>query len=154
VLGLAPRQRSPKDCVEQWVGISTDEYHRIFAQNNDRMTFLRYPLIEMNMSRVDCQRWLMDNYKIVVPKSACVGCPFRKNKDWKVMPLNEFKDACEFDRAIRGVNINTNGKPYLHSSCVPLEDVDFRTPHERLGQLPFDFFKDEKLNLFVNNLSI
>jgi len=41
----------------------------------------------------------------------------------------------------------------LHRSCKPLEEVDLSTPEER-GQQVFDFAKDEKLNLFVNNISI
>lgn len=151
-LGLAPRQHAPKDCVEQWIGISTDECQRIFTRHSDRMTFLRYPLIEMNMSRTDCIKWLMDNYQVTVPKSSCIGCPFHRDREWKALSLDEFRDACEFDNAIRSKQ-GLRGQAYLHRSCVPLSEVDLSTPEDR-GQQAFDFVKDEKLNLFVNNSSI
>lgn len=151
-LGLVPKQRAPKDCVEQWVGISLDEYQRIFTRKKDRMAFLRYPLIEMNITRRHCEKWLMDNYQITVPKSSCVGCPFHRDREWRALSPAEFRDACEFDNAIRH-KTGPRGQVYLHRSCKPLEDVDFRTQEER-GQGAFDFVKDEKLNLFANNLSI
>jgi len=151
-LGIAPKQRAPKDCVEQWIGISTDEYHRIFSRHKDRMTFLRYPLIEMNMSRLDCARWLMDNYQITVPKSSCVGCPYHCDTEWRTLSPEEFRAACEFDNKIRN-RVGLKGQAYLHRSCVLLSEVDLRTPEDR-GQQVFDFAKDEKLNLFVNNISI
>lgn len=155
VLGLIPHQRAPKDCVEQWIGFSTDEVQRVFARKKDRMTFLRFPLLEMNMSRTDCQKWLYDNYQIVVPKSSCIGCPFHDNNAWKSLPANEFKDACEFDKAIR-YQVGMRGTSYLHRSCKPLEDVDFRSTQEIMEQDygQQNWIKDEKLNLFVNNLSI
>lgn len=158
-LGLKPRQRSPKDCVEQWIGISTDEYARIFSRQKDRMTFLRYPLIEMNMSRRDCEKWLMDNYQITVSKSSCVGCPYHNTKEWLALSDNEFKQACEFDNLIRNLK-GIKGCAFLHSSCKPLEEVDFRSEQEIMEQdygqqtLFRNWVKDDKLNLFVGGLSI
>ena len=114
---------------------------------------MRYPLLEwMWMSRMDCMKWLMDNYEIVVPKSSCVGCPYHSQREWRALSEIEFKDACEFDKVIRRKG-GMRGDLYLHRSCIPLEEVDLRTPEER-GQMFFDFIKDEKLNLFVNNISI
>ena len=153
-LGLLPRQRAPKNCVEQWIGISTDEAQRMWSKQQaaDRMQATRFPLVEMNMSRNHCIKWLWDNYQITVPKSSCVGCPFHKQSDWRNLSQGEFKSACEHDRQIRRAAGN-NRHLYLHRSCIPLEDVDLSTPEER-GQGFFDFVKDEKLNLFVNNISI
>jgi hypothetical protein len=155
VLGLIPHQRAPKDCVEQWIGFSTDEAQRVFARKKDRMTFLRFPLLEMNMSRTDCQKWLYDNYQIIVPKSSCIGCPFHDSNEWKALPANEFKDACEFDKAIR-YRVGMRGTSFLHRSCKPLEEVDFRSTQEIMEQEygQQNWIKNEKLNLFVNNLSI
>lgn len=152
-LGLKPRQRAPKDCVEQWIGISTDERQRIWNYRPDRMQSVRFPLVEMGMSRWDCARWLKDNYGIVPPKSSCVGCPYHSNNEWRALSPAEFKDACEFDRAIRN-KTGLRGQAYLHRSCRPLEEVDLRTKDEKAGQLRFDFVKDEKLNLFVRGVNI
>jgi hypothetical protein len=34
----------------------------------------RYPLRELGLNRADCEAWLLKRYKIVVSKSACLGC--------------------------------------------------------------------------------
>lgn len=151
-LGLRFRQRAPKDCVEQWIGISTDEYSRIWNYRPDHMSSVRFPLVEMGMSRWDCARWLHDNYGRVPPKSACIGCPYHSNNEWRALSPTEFKDACEFDRAIRN-KVGLRGQTFLHRSCIPLEHVDLRTPEDR-GQMMFNFVKDEKLNLFVRGTDI
>ncbi len=153
MLGVKPRYVAPKDCVEQWIGISTDEARRIFANKRDRMSVMRFPLLEWKpMSRLDCMKWLHNNYNIIVPKSSCIGCPYHSQKEWRSLTKDEFKDACFFDEAIRRKG-GVRGDLYLHRSCVPLSDVDLSTPEDR-GQEVFDFMKDEKLNLFVNNISI
>lgn len=151
-LGLRHGQVAPKDCVEMWVGISTDEVQRVWNYKPDRMTSVRFPLVEMGMSRWDCAKWLKENCGIVPPKSSCIGCPFHSNHEWRNLSQAEFKDACEFDKAIRN-KTGLRGQAFLHRSCIPLSDVDLRTPEQR-GQEYFDFYKDEKLNLFVRNASI
>ena len=152
MLGIKPRCVAPKDCVEQWIGISTDETQRIFTRQPSRESVMRYPLIEMNMTRIDCMKWLKNNYDITVPKSSCVGCPYHSQKEWRALSGIEFKDVCVFDEAIRRKG-GVRGDLFLHRSCVPLSDVDLSTPEER-GQGVFDFYKNDKLNLFVNNISI
>jgi len=152
MLGIKPHCVAPKDCVEQWIGISTDEAQRIFTRQSSRESVMRYPLIEMNMTRIDCIKWLKNNYDITVPKSSCVGCPYHSQKEWRALSGIEFKDACVFDEAIRRKG-GVRGDLFLHRSCMPLSDVDLSTPEER-GQRVFDFYKNDKLNLFVNNISI
>jgi len=153
LLGLIPRQRAPKDAVEQIIGISLDEARRV-RTSRERMTFLSYPLVNMGMTRHDCMNWLMRNAYPIPPKSSCVGCPFHSNNEWREVLKNpvEWKQAVELDNRIRSIK-GFKGNLFLHRKCMPLEDVDFRTPEER-GQMFFDFIKDEKLNLFVNNISI
>lgn len=153
LLGIQPRQRTPKGAVEQWIGISIDEAHRVFSRQPDRLSDLRYPLIEKRMSRTDCEAWLTRNYGMVPPKSSCIGCPFHSDREWRNLDADEFRDACEFDEMIR-VRGGIRGDLFLHRSCKPLGDIDFRTIHDRLGQTTFDFMKNEKLNLFVNRMSI
>jgi hypothetical protein len=152
MLGIKSRCVAPKDCVEQWIGISTDEAHRIFSRQKSRESVLTYPLLSLNMSRYDCMVWLKQNYNITVPKSSCVGCPYHSQNEWKALSVDEFSDACLFDEEIRRKG-GVRGDLFVHRSCVPLSEVDLTTPEER-GQQVFDFIKDEKLNLFVNNISI
>jgi hypothetical protein len=153
LLGLVPKQRAPKDCVEQVVGISLDEARRM-KLSQERSTVLSYPLVHLNMTRHDCINWLTRYGYPIPPKSACVGCPFRPNNSWREVQKNplEWQQAVTLDNRIRSIN-GFHGNLFLHRSCRPLEEVDLSTPEER-GQQVFDFVKDEKLNLFVNNLSL
>jgi hypothetical protein len=153
LLGLAPRQHAPKDCVEQVVGISLDEARRM-KPSRYRMLFLSYPLVHMGMSRLDCMNWLTGNGYPIPPKSSCVGCPFHSNNEWREVAKSpvDWKQAVDLDNRIRSIE-GFRGNLFLHRSCRPLEEVDFSTPEER-GQGVFDFVKDDKLNLFVNNISI
>lgn len=153
LLGLKPRQRAPIDAVEQCIGISLDEAQRM-RLSKERMTFLSYPLVDMGMTRQDCGNWLTRNGYPIPPKSACVGCPFHRNNEWRDVKNDTvgWKQAVELDNRIRSID-DFRGELYLHRTCQPLEEVDFSTPEER-GQGVFDFVKDEKINLFVNNMSI
>jgi hypothetical protein len=89
------------------------------------------------MKREDCLRWLSENYPDrVVPRSACIGCPFHNDAEWRRMKSEDalsFSDACEFDAAIRSCG-GMRGQMFLHRSCKPLRDVDFRTLEQK-GQL-------------------
>ena len=141
------------DCVEQVVGISLDEARRM-RTSKERSTFLSYPLVHMGLSRHDCMNWLTRNGYPIPPKSSCVGCPFHSNREWRAVMKSpvEWKQAVNLDNRIRSIE-GFRGNLFLHRSCKPLEEVDLSTPEER-GQGVFDFIKDEKLNMFVNKLSI
>lgn len=154
MLGLIPRQRAPRGAVEQWVGISTDEAHRVWAARQERMSTIEYPLLTMKpMSRHDCINWLTRNGYQIPPKSSCVGCPFHHNKEWQDLNDREFKSAVEFDEIIR-CRGGMRGDLFIHRTCKPLAEVDFRSGDEKMNQQFFDFAKDEKLNLFVRNLEL
>jgi hypothetical protein len=144
LIGLKPRQRSPKEAVvEQWIGISLDEVQRM-KPNPERYIDNRWPLIELGMSRHDCLGWLDRNGYPEPPKSACIGCPYHANPQWRAMrdtDPDSWRDAVEFDREIRRVGIRKiEGEPYLHRSLKPLDEVDLRTD-EDLGQM--SMFTDE-----------
>lgn len=94
--------------------------------------------------RGDCKAWLEKHYPgRTFPRSACIGCPFRSNAEWRDMRDNrpdEWKDACEFDelqRVADGVSANKKGllvgKPYVHRQCVPLAMVDLDGIGEKGG---------------------
>jgi len=129
LLGATPPdyRRVPRGRVaEQWIGFSTDEIHRV----NDKQRVLyerkRYPLLELDMSRKDCQRWLAASGWGDTTKSACIGCPFHGNRQWRDMRDNrpdEWTDAVAFDVAIRkggARGLPLNGEAFLHRSMLPL----------------------------------
>jgi hypothetical protein len=85
--------------------------------------------------RVDCAEWLARNYPgRHFPRSACIGCPFRSNIEWREMRderPDEWADACDFDDQQRQPdaagaaekNILV-GEPFLHRQMVPLRMAD------------------------------
>lgn len=110
--------------VEMWMGITVDEIGRV-KDSDVQWASNRYPLIEMEMSRFDCERWLADHGYPQPPKSACIGCPFTRNPRWFDMRenrLEEWADAVEADRALRHMP-GIKGECYLHSSLVPLSEA-------------------------------
>jgi hypothetical protein len=83
-------RRVPKGRVaEQWVGFSTDEIGRVSDKFSVSYLRVRYPLLELGMSRKDCERWLRSRGWTSVAKSACIGCPFHGNRQWR-----ELRDTC------------------------------------------------------------
>lgn len=126
----ANRNRQP---VEQWLGISLDEYQRMKDSDVKYITH-RWPLIERRMIRADCMKWLVAHGLEVPPKSACTFCPFHSTAEWRrIMATPEdWQEAIDVDRAIRKAY-----PPYdlfVHPSRCPLEEVDLRTETEK-GQL-------------------
>lgn len=146
MVGLKPRQRSPKRVVvEQWIGISLDEAQRM-KPNPERWIENRWPLIERRLSRHDCLSWLLGRGYPEPPKSACIGCPYHSDHQWRQMRDHDpesWRDAVEFDREIRRVGIRKiEGEPYLHRSLKPLDEVDLSTPEDH-GQMVLDGFGAE-----------
>lgn len=123
-----PKFRSvPKGNVAvQWIGFSTDEIHRVNNKRDVLYLKKRYPLIDLDMSRKDCARWLDRRGWGHTVKSACIGCPFHGNRTWREMRDNrpeEWADAVAFDAAIRGGGSRPlqNGEAFLHVSRLPLQ---------------------------------
>lgn len=121
--------------AENWVGISTDEIGR---QRPSDVQYLRRvdPLIDiLKLSRADCHAYLADRWPFPVPRSACIGCPFHSNREWREMRdhrPDEWANAVEFDHAIRKGNASRGltrgtellGEAFLHADRVPLELAD------------------------------
>ena len=133
-LGIAPGRRAPKHVhVEIWMGISADEALRQKDSREEWATNY-YPLIELGFSRAQLLNWFTENYPDrYLPRSSCIGCPYRTDGEWKWLKTNDpdaFEEAVFVDRALREVPVVKNaitrkGYAYLHSSRVPLSDVDF-----------------------------
>lgn len=111
------------------IGISTDEIGR--AKDSD-VKYMEnvFPLIDLDLSRTDCERYLKANGWGSVGKSACIGCPFHGNRQWRQLrdeSPEEFADAVDFDNQIRNGSARANaagkdlrGSMFLHRSRVPL----------------------------------
>lgn len=137
MLGLAKGQRWPRTVVvEQWVGISTDEATRMKPSPRPAIK-MRWPLIELGMSRRSCLAWIEKNGFLPLPaKSACTFCPFHSDSEWRRIRDTDpaaWERACEIDDAIRGgpARKGLDGAPFLHAQRVPLREVDLSTAEER-----------------------
>ena len=130
--------RRKKGQAIMWVGISTDEAGRM---KDSKVQYIknRWPLIELGMSRHDCEKWLTRHGYLIPPKSACIGCPYHNDAMWRDMKKNDpesWNDAVEVDRLIRRATKHRGmkGEQFMHPSLIPLGEVDLSTDEDR-GQL-------------------
>ena len=140
LVGLAKGERSNGAVCELWLGISLDEASRM-RDSREKWKTHRYPLIEKLMRRKDCLEWLAANGYPQPPKSACLGCPFHAEREWRELKRDpdEWQSIVEYDEQIRRGVKSGVCEAFLHHSLKPISDVDFSTAEER-GQL----------NLFLN----
>lgn len=126
LMGYKPYARIPPNSCEVWIGFSTDEFIRAGAAF-DRWIANRFPLLEMGMSRTDCENWLQDHNYPIPMKSACVMCPFRSNEEWALLKRKDpegFDRAISFDETIRS-NTKLNRRAFVHHSREPLAGCKF-----------------------------
>ncbi len=136
--------RLPAGCVEQWFGISFDEWRRM-RTSDVAYIVNRYPLVDRRMTRSDCVAWLRNRGYRVPPKSACLGCPYHSNATWREMKQNsrkEWEETVAFDRTVRRGLPGVKGEAVVHRSLIPLDLVDLRTSAER-GQARLPGFDDD-----------
>lgn len=126
-LGLKPRQRAAgKFVVEEWIGISRDEAHRM---KPSRYSWIesRWPLIERMMSRQSCKQWLEDRGYPIPNKSACVFCPYRQPIEyarWRDDHPDLFEEACQMDDLIRSTGtMRGMREQFLLKALIPLREV-------------------------------
>jgi hypothetical protein len=145
-LAAVPRKRRTGNEIHviQWIGISLDEIYRM-KPSRDWWAQNIWPLVDMRMSRHDCKLWMQRKGYPEPPRSSCVFCPFHNNHEWRLLRDHEpeaFQAAVDFEVALQSAKTssdNFNTKPFLHRSCVPLDQVDLSTEEDG-GQL----------NLFLN----
>lgn len=134
LLGLSKGQRAGDEVkVIQYIGISTDEAVRM-KPSRDKWVENRWPLIDLNMSRADCLKWMEKNAYPKPAKSACTFCPYHDDALWREMKRDDpksFAEAVEMDKKIR--NGAGENRLYVHRSMKPLDEVDFRNL-EDVGQ--------------------
>ena len=149
LVGLKKGQRGPKEVVvSQWIGISLDEAVRM-KPNQTPWIENRWPLIEKELHRHDCLKWMEENGYPKPGKSACYFCPYSDNKTWQDMKTNDprsFGLATKIDNLIRdGAHKTKEGKQYLHLTKLylhrtrqPIDEVDFDPDRDQ-----FDMFGNE-----------
>jgi len=136
MLGLKRGERAMgRFQVEQWIGISRDEAHRM-KDNKNRWIKNRYPLIDAGMSRVDCRAWLKEKGYEQPRRSSCVYCPYHSDTEWRELMADPQtrEQIVTFDRKLRSQKSfirpgaktsGLKGVPFLHRTRKPIEDIDF-----------------------------
>ena len=124
----------PKDVkIWQYVGFSMDEPGRAARArgrfNQRGWTDVSFPLIEDGMTRQDCINYLEQRVPHNVPRSACVYCPYKSNREWLALKRAggaDWQRALAIDKALRTkgtpLNKRLNYPAYLHRSCKPLDE--------------------------------
>lgn len=114
--------------VEQWIGYTTDEMHRAadtVEMWDTKYITPRFPLIEMGLSRTDCEAMLRRWGYPVPPKSSCVFCPNHSAQEWaSVLNSRHHWDrqiALAVDKNMRHKRPGYN--TFLHTQCLPLAQV-------------------------------
>ena len=130
--GVSPRQRSRGILVEQLLGISWDEAHRM---KPSQLSFIRhtFPLVDLRMTRGHCLEWMARNDYPRPPKSACTFCPYHDDAMWRDLQMNDpesFADAVAVDAAIRDGFAGSTQRVFLHRSLRPISEIDFTTAEE------------------------
>lgn len=73
---------TPDDPATVAIGFSTDEIHRCNRKKAQPYEVPDYPLIDLGLSRADCEQVIADAGLPVPEKSACWFCPFRRPSTW------------------------------------------------------------------------
>jgi hypothetical protein len=123
--------------IEMWFGISADESRRVRLSKVPKIVH-RYPLIfdlDPPLRRRDCLMWLEQHGYPTPPRSACIGCPYHSDAEWRSIRErpDEWTEAIEVDEAIRRSS-GLREEAFLHATRAPLSMVDLSTAEEH-GQL-------------------
>jgi len=147
IAGIKRFSKKQPVMIEQSIGISLDEAIR---QKPSKISAIKhsFPLLALGVTRNDCLRWMSDKGYPEPPKSACLFCPFHSDVAWDELKngrQDEWEGIVNFERELQrlaALDDVTRGVPYLHSSCVPIDQVDFKpVVRHRLHQV--DLFGNE-----------
>ena len=140
LLGYNKGERVAKDThVEMLMGISWDELQR---QKTNQIKYITniYPLIERQIRRHQCLKWMETNNYPKPPRSACTFCPYHSNEEWRIIKKNkeEWDEVIKLDQIIRNQEKykysqsgSVKDQLYLHRDCKPIDEVDLRSDEEK-----------------------
>lgn len=113
--------------VSMWLGISLDEIERMKHSHKPWLAY-RHPLAwELRWSRQRCLDWIAESGLPMPPRSACIGCPYKSNAEWRHLRDRDpagWRDAVALDEYVRSKTNNGTMTAYLHRSGTPLATAD------------------------------
>lgn len=125
--------------VTQWIGISYDEMGRATA-SRETWSQTRFPLLEMQIDRDACLKWMRDRGHPEPPRSACLFCPFHSDYEWqriKAGDSEEWQYVQDFEKRLQETAKQCQvirSVPYLHPSLKPIGEVNFEPKKAPDGQ--------------------
>ena len=113
---------SAENPAQTGVGFSLDEWSRVKPSLDD-VQILGFPLIDLRLTRADCQNVIEDAGLPLPPKSACWFCPVTSHAEW-VRMANEkpeqFERACQLEAHLS----QKYGEPlFLHKQRLNLREA-------------------------------
>lgn len=98
-----------------WIGFSLDERRRIKGREGKR-----FPLIDLNLTRADCETIILGAGLPLPPKSRCFMCPHQHNAEWREVRADPalWSQAIAIDEEMR--DADERGDVYLHADRIPL----------------------------------
>lgn len=117
-----------------WIGFSLDEIRRVKGEDGRR-----YPLIDLMLTRADCEHIILAAGLPLPHKSRCWMCPHQHNAEWREVRADAelWRRAIELDAELR--ENDERGGVFLHPQRVPLElaDIDAEDRKEANRQCAF-----------------
>lgn len=118
------------------IGISVDEYHRMRTDDPEREPYIikEYPLIELYLTRAQCQQIITNAGLPLAPKSSCWFCPYKRKSEWVRLRSDKpelfnaavaLEDRLNEKRAAMGkdrVFLTATGKPL--GEAIPLASMN------------------------------
>lgn len=121
-----------------WIGFTLEERGRV--KDHGRAPWLKsYPLLDLCLTRHDCEQIITRQGWPLPRKSRCYMCPHQSNAEWRELrdtKPDEFAAAVALDEEIRAAD--DFGAVYLHPARQPLRVVnldaeDRREPARQCG---------------------
>ena len=105
--------------LTNWIGFSLDEMKRVKGEEGRR-----YPLIDLMLTKADCEAVILAAGLPLPRKSRCWMCPHQHNAEWREVRADAelWRQAVELDAEIR--ENDERGGVFLHPQRVPLELAD------------------------------
>lgn len=109
------------------IGFTTDELQRVNPKSDFAHLVKTFPLVDLGLSRGDCERITADAGLPPAPKSSCWFCPFHRPAVWSEMRRDEpvlFKQSVELE-ALLNERRDTLGKDHVYFTrfAKPLDEA-------------------------------
>jgi len=136
VARYARRVLGVEGVMVNWIGFSLDEVRRVKPITDETGRVVpdqtrRYPLIDLLLTKSDCQ-YIIESAGLPLPrKSRCWCCPHQSNSEWREVrgDAELWRQATDLDQELR--YNDERGGVYLHAQRVPLELADLERNDRR-----------------------